>query len=56
MSFRELDLNRSYSSDSDNVLNDFYIPVLDNAVSYDRLAGFFSSTSLAIAARGIMGS
>jgi len=43
------------SSDSNDVLQDFYIPILSNSVEYCRLAGFFSSTSLAIAARGILG-
>lgn len=33
----------------------FYIPALSCAHRYDRISGFFSSTSLAIAARGISG-
>lgn len=54
MSFKKLYLKESYSSDEeDDVLFDFYIPVLEKATNYDRLAGFFSSTSLAIAAKGI---
>jgi hypothetical protein len=52
---RTLDLKKSYDSDYDDVLNDFYVPALGVAVAYDRLAGFFSSTSLAVAARGITG-
>jgi superfamily II DNA or RNA helicase len=48
-----LDLKPAYDSDEDDVLNDFYIPVLSEAVRYRRLAGFFSSTALAVAARGI---
>jgi superfamily II DNA or RNA helicase len=36
-------------------LEDFYIPVLNEAIEYKRIAGFFSSSSLAIAARGIKG-
>lgn len=57
MSFRDLALDDSYSTDGEGFspLRDFYIPVLTQAVSYDRLAGFFSSTSLAIAARGVAG-
>ncbi len=53
-SFKELNLKKSYSSDEDDILNDFYIPVLKHTVEYNRLAGFFSSTVLAIAARGII--
>jgi superfamily II DNA or RNA helicase len=57
LSFKDLDLEDSYSTDGGgfNPLRDFYIPVLREAVTYDRLAGFFSSTSLAIAARGVAG-
>ncbi len=55
MNLQELTLKRSYDSDADDILNDFYIPALSASVSYDRLAGFFSSSSLAVAARGILG-
>ncbi len=55
MSLRDLYLRKAYSSDSDDILDDFYVPVLKVSIAYDRLAGFFSSTSLAIAARGILG-
>jgi len=53
MNFKDLKLKKSYDSDSDDILKDFYIPVLSNAVSYKRLAGYFSSSSLAVAAKGI---
>lgn len=49
----ELDLKSSYESGIDDLVQDFYVPVLSCAISYDRIAGFFSSTSLAIAAKGI---
>jgi len=55
MSLRDIYIKRFYSSDSDDILREFYIPVLSNSVEYCRLAGFFSSTSLAIAARGVLG-
>ncbi|MBM4287995.1 MAG: helicase [Deltaproteobacteria bacterium] len=35
-----------------NILHDFYIPVLQRAVRYDRVAGYFRSTSLAAASQG----
>lgn len=35
-----------------NILHDFYIPALERAVSYDRVAGYFRSTSLAAASEG----
>ena len=42
-----------YYSSSDNPLKDFYIPALSASIQYDRSAGFFSSTSLAVAAAGV---
>lgn len=55
MSFKDLILKRTYSSEIDDILNDFYIPVLKESISYFRISGFFTSESLAIAARGILG-
>ncbi len=55
MDLRSLDLKKAYSSDFDDILHDFYIPALKYSSEYQRLAGFFSSTSLAAAARGILG-
>jgi len=53
MGFKDLSLKVSYDSDEDDVLNDFYIPVLSEAVEYHRLVGYFSSSILALAAEGI---
>ena len=53
MNFKTLPIREFYDSDEDDILNDFYIPVLSNAVKYDRLAGYFSSTSLAVSAKGM---
>lgn len=55
MGFRDLIIADEYSSDKDDALNSFYIPVLAESVNYKRIAGFFSSKSLAIAAKGIKG-
>lgn len=52
---KSLELEKAYSSDFDDILHDFYIPALKQSTEYQRLAGFFSSTSLAVAARGILG-
>lgn len=46
-------LKSSYESGVDNLVEDFYVPVLSCAIAYDRIAGFFSSTSLSIASRGL---
>ena len=55
MSLRVLSLKKAYDSTKDDVLEEFYIPVLANSVKYYRLTGFFSSSALAIAAKGISG-
>lgn len=34
------------------MIRDFYVPVLTNAVNYDRVCGYFSSTALSLASRG----
>ena len=44
MSFRDLDLKMEYRSRRDSVVNDFYIPALNESVLYKRAVGFFSST------------
>ena len=53
MAFIDLNLKQYYDSDNDDILEEFYIPVLSHAIDYYRLAGFFSSSSLYVAARGI---
>ncbi len=35
-----------------NILHDFYIPVLKRSLAYDRVAGYFRSSSLAVASQG----
>lgn len=53
MNLKNLNLKKSYDSDTDNILEDFYIPSLSESFLYKRLAGFFSSSALAVAAKGI---
>ena len=55
MNLREVSINNCYDSDDQDILNDFYIPALENSCKYCRMAGFFGSGSLAIAAKGIQG-
>lgn len=55
LSYPDMLIKPSYDTIQDDLLVDFYIPVLEHAKRYDRISGFFSSTSLAIAARGIAG-
>ena len=50
--FRSLDLASGYDS-SEDPLARFYVPVLQKAVSYDRAAGYFLSSSFVTAAAGL---
>ncbi len=54
MDFSYLTLKNEYRSKQDNVVREFYIPVLQIATRYDRAVGFFSSTSLAFIAEGLL--
>jgi superfamily II DNA or RNA helicase len=49
---RDLDLQISYGPGDDR-LNRFFIPALAASVRYDRAAGYFSSSMLAVAAAGV---
>lgn len=42
-----------YRTESDNLLTDFYVPALCNAVRYDRAVGYFSAAMLSYAAQGL---
>ncbi len=53
LNLKDLDLRNQYRSDRHHLLADFYIPCLERSHLYDRAVGFFSSTSLALAAKGL---
>lgn len=57
MSYKDLDIKKSYetSGDKTQLVNEFYIPFLNETMEYRRIAGYFSSSSLIIAAKGIEG-
>jgi superfamily II DNA or RNA helicase len=55
MSLKEITLKNEYRSLLDNVVRDFYVPLLKEAVSYKRAVGFFSSSALAEISKGIGG-
>lgn len=50
---KDLDIKGCYESGVDDIIELFYEPALSSAVKYDRIAGFFSSSALAVAARGL---
>lgn len=49
----DLKLQIRYRSSDDDLLRDFYLPCLEQSVSYDRAVGYFSSYALAAAASGL---
>lgn len=55
MSLKDIDLKPEYRSRLDNVIKDFYTPVLKESVLYKRAVGFFSSSALLALSVGIGG-
>jgi len=49
---KDVELKRVYTSDNSDLVNEFFNPVLESAVQYDRVTGYFSPRVLALAARG----
>jgi len=55
MSFKELSLLKHYKTYKNNIVKEFYTPILQEAVLYQRSVGFFSSTALIELTKGISG-
>lgn len=55
VSLRDVEIKNEYRSLIDDVVKDFYIPLLKRAVSYKRAVGFFSSTALIEISKGLAG-
>lgn len=53
MSLQNVSIKNEYRSLIDNVVQDFYIPLLEQAKVYKRAVGFFSSSSLVEITKGI---
>lgn len=53
MSLLDVKLKNEYRSLKDNVIQNFYLPVLQEAIIYKRAVGFFSSSSLVEISKGI---
>lgn len=51
--FTDLVLKTVYRTGDDDLFNDFYRPVLSQAIRYDRAVGFFSSSIIASNIKGI---
>lgn len=53
MSLRDIQIDSEYRTLSCDMANDFYIPMLGEAILYKRAVGFFSSSALAAISVGI---
>lgn len=53
MGLKDVELKSEYRSLLDDIVRDFYIPLLSQAVSYKRAVGFFSSSALIEISKGI---
>lgn len=54
MGLRSLNFKNFYRTNSDNVVDDFLIPALQNAIKYDRAVGFFTTSGLLSLSPGII--
>ena len=54
MSLQDIVIEAEYRTLSFDMANDFYIPLLREAVLYKRAVGFFSSSALAAIAPGLL--
>lgn len=55
MSFTDIELRPEYRSLLNNIIREFYTPILSQSVLYKRAVGFFSSSALVDLASGITG-
>lgn len=55
MSYEGLTILRGYKTNKNDVVKEFYIPVLKQSVLYKRAVGFFSSAALIELSKGISG-
>lgn len=53
MSLQDVDIKHTYRSSTDVISRVFYIPLLSQAIAYDRAVGFFSSTVLSLIYTGL---
>jgi superfamily II DNA or RNA helicase len=51
--YTDLHFDPIYTTQKNDVVSEFYVPALSVAVQYDRVTGFFSSSALSVAARGL---
>jgi len=55
VSLADVHIKNEYRSLIDNIVTDFYIPVLQESILYQRAVGFFSSSALIAISKGVEG-
>lgn len=55
MGYQDLIVLRSYRTNKNDIVKEFYVPILKQSVLYKRAVGFFSSTALVELSKGIAG-
>lgn len=55
MGYQDLNILRSYKTNKNDIVREFYVPILKQSVLYKRAVGFFSSTALVELSKGIAG-
>lgn len=55
MSYESLQILRSYKTNKNDIVREFYVPILKESVLYKRAVGFFSSAALIELSKGISG-
>lgn len=55
MGYENLNVLRSYKTNKNDIVREFYVPILTQSVLYKRAVGFFSSTALIELSKGISG-
>ena len=55
MGYQDLCILRSYKTNKNDIVKEFYLPILKDSVLYKRAVGFFSSTALVELSKGIAG-
>ncbi len=53
--FTELNLPKTLDTSTADIIEDFFVPVLARATRYERGVGFFSSSWIRLAAKGLLG-
>ena len=53
MGLKDLKIENEYRSSENDIVNEFYIPLLKESILYKRAVGFFSSSSLASISEGL---